>query len=306
MTTRLSSEYCAVIIWKTYDGVMLYRNMIGYYMRSLGPDTGIWSMGKYLHSTDHCGILLVISILNTCYWHPSLHIWYWFYVWYPFSSHCRPRNNSTFVEHNKMEHKYQPVRWMKKILFYIMLSTQTGHATLVRVIETTTLVPYFKVSLLQLMWKWDTYRFHLWMSDLLMSDIDFTLGGYLDSSPSIIAAGRHILLTFRVRRYWNWMYIYIYIYIYIYAICLSIPGGSWKRKYDRLSFEKAACQEDLGMTHSIAKHDTFDDMHGLTHCPWQILMGFQKSNFQARCSDWWLRHLLCNCPEMNVAGFDWW
>ena len=29
-------------------------------------------------------------------------------------------------------------------------------------------------------------------------------------------------------------------------------------------------------------------------------------NFQMDFSDWWLRHLLWNCPNMNVTGLHWW
>ena len=31
-----------------------------------------------------------------------------------------------------------------------------------------------------------------------------------------------------------------------------------------------------------------------------------NSNFQIDFSDWWLRHLLWNCPNMNVIGLHWW
>ena len=29
-------------------------------------------------------------------------------------------------------------------------------------------------------------------------------------------------------------------------------------------------------------------------------------HFQTDFSDWWLRHLLRNCPDMNVTGLHWW
>ena len=32
----------------------------------------------------------------------------------------------------------------------------------------------------------------------------------------------------------------------------------------------------------------------------------QNYNFQTDFSDWWLRHLLWNCPNMNVTGLHWW
>ena len=35
--------------------------------------------------------------------------------------------------------------------------------------------------------------------------------------------------------------------------------------------------------------------------PWEILMKFKISNFQANFSDWWLRHLLWNFPQMNIS-----
>ena len=37
---------------------------------------------------------------------------------------------------------------------------------------------------------------------------------------------------------------------------------------------------------------------GLTHWP--------LGNFQIDFNDWWLRHLLWNCPDMNVIGLPWW
>ena len=35
-------------------------------------------------------------------------------------------------------------------------------------------------------------------------------------------------------------------------------------------------------------------------------MKFWICNFQTDFSDWWLRHLLWNCPNMNVTGLHWW
>ena len=46
--------------------------------------------------------------------------------------------------------------------------------------------------------------------------------------------------------------------------------------------------------------------HILTHWPWEIWNKFEKSNFEADYNDWWLRHLLQNCPQMNVNGPYWW
>ena len=40
--------------------------------------------------------------------------------------------------------------------------------------------------------------------------------------------------------------------------------------------------------------------------PREILMKFYIFNFQTDFSDWWLRHLLWNCPNMNVTGLHWW
>ena len=36
------------------------------------------------------------------------------------------------------------------------------------------------------------------------------------------------------------------------------------------------------------------------------LGNFRTCNFQTNFSDWWLRHLLWNCPYMNVIGLHWW
>ena len=40
--------------------------------------------------------------------------------------------------------------------------------------------------------------------------------------------------------------------------------------------------------------------------PWEIWMKFYTCNFQIDFNDWWLRHLLWNCPNMNVIGLHWW
>ena len=44
--------------------------------------------------------------------------------------------------------------------------------------------------------------------------------------------------------------------------------------------------------------------HPLTELigPWEICMKYYISNFQANFSDWWLRHLLWNCPQLMVTG----
>ena len=43
-----------------------------------------------------------------------------------------------------------------------------------------------------------------------------------------------------------------------------------------------------------------------THCALRDLNeNFQVINFLANFSDWWLRYLLWNCPQMNVAVPDW-
>ena len=43
---------------------------------------------------------------------------------------------------------------------------------------------------------------------------------------------------------------------------------------------------------------------------WEIWMNFfiffLMYNFQTDFSDWWLRHFLWNCPNMNVIGLHWW
>ena len=36
--------------------------------------------------------------------------------------------------------------------------------------------------------------------------------------------------------------------------------------------------------------------------PWGISIKFYVCNFQTDFSDWWLRHLLWNCPSLNVTG----
>ena len=40
--------------------------------------------------------------------------------------------------------------------------------------------------------------------------------------------------------------------------------------------------------------------------PGKFELKFYISNFQMDFSDWWLRHLLWNCPNMNVTGLHWW
>ena len=40
--------------------------------------------------------------------------------------------------------------------------------------------------------------------------------------------------------------------------------------------------------------------------PWEIWMKFQTCNFQIDFSNWRLRHLLWNCPNMIVIGLHWW
>ena len=39
--------------------------------------------------------------------------------------------------------------------------------------------------------------------------------------------------------------------------------------------------------------------------PWEVWMKFYIYNFQTDFSDWWLRHLLWNCPNMNATGLHW-
>ena len=40
--------------------------------------------------------------------------------------------------------------------------------------------------------------------------------------------------------------------------------------------------------------------------PKEIGMKLKRSYFKADFSDWWLRYLLWNCPQMNVIGPHWW
>ena len=39
--------------------------------------------------------------------------------------------------------------------------------------------------------------------------------------------------------------------------------------------------------------------------PWEIWMKFWTCNFQTDFNDWWLRHHLWNCTNMNVTGLHW-
>ena len=49
------------------------------------------------------------------------------------------------------------------------------------------------------------------------------------------------------------------------------------------------------------------DLKELTHWPLGNLNEIlDLCNFQTHFSDRWLRHLLSNCPNMNVAGVYWW
>ena len=40
--------------------------------------------------------------------------------------------------------------------------------------------------------------------------------------------------------------------------------------------------------------------------PGKVEWNFLTCNFQTHFSDWWLRHLLWNCSNMNVSGLHWW
>ena len=57
-------------------------------------------------------------------------------------------------------------------------------------------------------------------------------------------------------------------------------------------------------------HSIFIDLNGwfdsLTHWPLGDLNQIYICNFQMDFSDGWLRHLLWNCPNINVAGVYWW
>ena len=44
----------------------------------------------------------------------------------------------------------------------------------------------------------------------------------------------------------------------------------------------------------------------LTHWPLGNLNEILDIKFQTDFSDWWLRHLLWNCLNMNVTGLHWW
>ena len=58
-------------------------------------------------------------------------------------------------------------------------------------------------------------------------------------------------------------------------------------------------------------HIDFIKMH-LTGSQWQLTHGslgdlnLILDNIQANFSDWWLRYLLSNCPQMNVTRPHWW
>ena len=40
--------------------------------------------------------------------------------------------------------------------------------------------------------------------------------------------------------------------------------------------------------------------------PWEISIWFLVDKFQANFSEWWLRYLLWNCPQMNSTRPYWW
>ena len=40
--------------------------------------------------------------------------------------------------------------------------------------------------------------------------------------------------------------------------------------------------------------------------PGRFQFNFRKVIFQANFSEWWLRYLLSNCPEMNATRHYWW
>ena len=40
--------------------------------------------------------------------------------------------------------------------------------------------------------------------------------------------------------------------------------------------------------------------------PWEISISFQEGNLQVTFSEWWLRYLWWNCPQMNVTRPYWW
>ena len=46
--------------------------------------------------------------------------------------------------------------------------------------------------------------------------------------------------------------------------------------------------------------------YNLTHWPLGNFNKIYTCNFQTDFSDWWLRHLLWNCPRMNDTGLHWW
>ena len=54
------------------------------------------------------------------------------------------------------------------------------------------------------------------------------------------------------------------------------------------------------MTNFMAELDTFDNIHGITHYPWQMLLEFRKINCQAK----FLRLMLRHQQDINSHSAD--
>ena len=105
------------------------------------------------------------------------------------------------------------------------------------------------------------------------------------------------------------------------------PGGRFKNVYELLNLR--ALEQFIktvsfnvwvrclcGITKVPFVH-TLKDVHFIPPHPhpleldpweWEVCMKFkfQTCNFQTGFSDWWLRHLLWNCPNMSVTELHWW
>ena len=86
----------------------------------------------------------------------------------------------------------------------------------------------------------------------------------------------------------------------------DITLTEWGPPYPLMSSKIAF--DECGSWLSFRLH--FIDLNGwfncLTYWPWEIGLKFQLCNFQTDFSDWWLRHLLQNCLNMNVTRLHWW
>ena len=89
---------------------------------------------------------------------------------------------------------------------------------------------------------------------------------------------------------------------------ISITQPQWVKEWVLVTFQSKYKNIILINLHSGSHfaHASVIQLCALTHWPLEIWKKVWICNFQTNFRDWWLRHHLWNCSDMNVTGLHWW